>query len=280
MKTVAESMKAPLIPYQDREYILQHILKTNRSGLYLSWNKPLTKKQRLEYKFILDQYKTGKPLAYILKKTNFFSQTFQIKNDVFIPRPETEVLVEKVLSYHKNQNPRHFMDWGSGSGSIGLSLLSKWKHSHLTAVDVHQKAIECIKENASIFKLSKRISTKHQEVLDLKPKDFPHISLITANPPYIAFDDPFVEPSVIKYEPYKALFSSSKGLGHIRSWLNHALHFLAQKGGSYFFEIGYDQAEPVTKLLEKKRHLIDRFTLYSDYQGHQRVVHVLVKPYS
>ena len=255
----------------DKEFIAQSILKKTRSDLYLCWNSSLTTDQLKECSKALSLFEKGMPLAYVLKETQFYSSNFQIDENVFIPRIDTEVLVDIVLKKIK-EPVKYFMDWGCGSGCIGLSLLKKWPKSHLISVDKNLKAISCTNKNASSFR---NFSAIHKDILDLKVEDFSPISLIVSNPPYIAFEDPHVDPQVKLHEPHEALFSGPTGLECIESWLSKAVKFLSINGGNYFFEIGFDQREKVEKIIQKYP-LICHFKFYKDYQNHYRVVHCVV----
>ena len=254
----------------DKGFILQSILKKSRSDLYLHWDTPLSKDQLKKCFEALSLCEKGVPLAYVLKETQFYSSTFKIDKNVFIPRIDTEVLVDIVLEKTK-ELPKYFMDWGCGSGCIGLSLLKKWPSSNLISVDKSLSAISCARENS--FSSSHFIQ---EDVLKLKVSDFPSISLIVSNPPYIALGDVNIDSQVKLHEPHEALFSGETGLEYIDSWLSQAVNFLSPEGGDYFFEIGFDQKEKVEKII-KKYPFISHFKFYKDYQKNYRVVHCVVK---
>ncbi|MDE0151777.1 MAG: peptide chain release factor N(5)-glutamine methyltransferase [Bdellovibrionales bacterium] len=273
--TIGQWLRSPSFSsYCDREYILQHVLNKSKSEIYLLWEQTLPKNQLKKCSDILFRHEKGEPLAYILGEVEFYSDTFFTDAKVFIPRPETEILVESVLNYYQNSYPRHFVDFGCGSGSIGLSLLKRWPKSQLLAVDTNRYALNLTLKNAGKFKLEKRIHLCFQNIIDLEIKH--PIQLITANPPYIAKGDVGLQPAVEKYEPETALFSEWSGLKAICTWLDKACSILSKEGGNYFFEIGYNQYEEVKNIL-KNKHLVKYFTSYKDYQGYKRVIHCSVK---
>ena len=278
MTTVGQWISKPTkVSSLEKEYILQSLLKKTKSEIHLSWNEPLTKNQLQKCFVSLSLYEKGVPLAYILKETEFYSLRFQLDKNVFIPRIDTEVLVEVTLNHFQKSPPHYFMDWGCGSGCIGLTLLQKWKLSHLICVDKSLEAVSCTRKNASSFNLSdERYSLFHQNILSLDPKNFSPISLIVANPPYIAWKDPHVSDSVKLYEPHTALYSGSTGLECIKNWLEKAIEFLSIKGGDYIFEIGFNQFEKVQKLIEQYPLICD-VKFYKDSQKHYRVVHCVIK---
>ena len=273
--TIGEWLRTSSISsYYNREHILQHVLNKNRSEIYLLWEKPLLKSQLQKCSDILSRYENGEPLAYILGEVEFYGYKFITNQRVFIPRPETEILVEAVLNYYNKSYPLHFIDFGCGSGSIGLSLLKNWPKSHLLAVDKNKSALNLTLKNAENFKLENRLQICHQDVVAIKVKN--PVSLIVANPPYIEKGDSHIHPTVEKYEPKEALFSEWAGMKAIRTWLDKACFILSEEGGHYFFEIGYNQYNEIEKVL-KNKHLVEYFTSYDDYQGYKRIIHCSIQ---
>lgn len=273
--TIGEWLKKPSTSsYYDKEYILQYVLNKKRNEVYLLWEESLSEAQLHKCSDILSRYEKGEPLAYILGETEFYGYKFATDQEVFIPRPETEILVETILNYYKNSPPRFFIDFGCGSGSIGLSLLKNWPDSQLLAIDKNEKAVDLTLKNARNFKLDSQLEVSHQDVVNLQVKN--SVSLIVGNPPYIAKGDSYVDPIVLKYEPEEALFSKSAGMSDIQMWLDKACLVLSNRGGHYFFEIGYNQCDKVKKIL-KNQHLVESFTPYRDYQGYNRVIHCSIR---
>ena len=287
MKTIGQWLNDDkTISYRDKEYILQHILKKSRMNLHLSLNHPLSSFQLAQIHRLSAFYKKGVPLAYLLGETDFYGHTFFVDRDVFIPRPETEFLVNAVVHYFSEEKfsntikqPFYIMDFGCGSGCIGLSLLLHFQKAHLFAVDFNSRALNCTYKNAKALGIANRISIIHADVSQLNPKDFPPIYWVTANPPYVEEGDPHIGPNVLQYEPYEALFSGEKGLESIQIWLDQAVNFLLysqnqllkdQKSLSYFFEIGYNQYSRVSCML-KNHPKISNFQYYLDQQGIQRI---------
>ncbi|MYE07759.1 MAG: peptide chain release factor N(5)-glutamine methyltransferase [Oligoflexia bacterium] len=228
------------------ELLLSKILCCDRLYLYTHWDQELKKKQIQQFQALYDLRKTGKPLAYILGQTEFYGYEFTLQPGVFIPRPETETLVSAVVSQWDSQETLKIIDFGCGSGCIGLSLLAYFPRAFLIAIDINKRAIKVSEINAHKLKVDDRVMFLNRDIFTLQKKDIePFLSkkgvdIIVSNPPYIAFNDSRVEKEVVSFEPPEALFSDENGLYHIRTWSNKAVQFLKQKG-AYFFEIGKAQ---------------------------------------
>ena len=272
--------------YREVEIILQQILNIKRSELYLSWSRPLSLLKRKKIEKALELYETGEPLAYILKTADFFGKTFKVEKGVFIPRAETETLVSAVLNSAKGYEGKafNFMDFGCGSGCIGLSLLARFTKSHLFCVDINKKALQTARQNAKDLCVENRISFFQKSILNLKQRDFPKLEFITANPPYIRTNDLLVEDKVKKREPHEALFAGPSGMEALEAWLDKAFELLPPREkkqylpfcGNYFFEIGHDQSAQVKNLLERSS-FVESFNFYPDLSGCLRAVEALFK---
>ena len=254
MKTIRECLSEHKnIFYRDKEFILQHIVKKERTELY-TLNRHLTDLEMTQYSLFCQKYQEGYPLAYLLKETDFYGHRLNIEPGVFIPRIDTETLVDSVIRSYSSFEEKEFnlIDFGCGSGCVGLSLLLYFKKAHLFSVDISLKALNLARKNAQELGVEKRVSFLNASVNDLCVHDFPPISLIVANPPYIDKEDPEMSESVKKYEPHEALFSEDKGRKHIQQWLEKGRCFFQNHPSlqGYFFEIGYDQYKYVSQLLK------------------------------
>lgn len=264
--------------YTDTEMILQHVLNKTRTQLYLENTSLIKESENKKIKIMIDKVKSGVPLAYLLREISFFENSFHIEDGVFIPRSDTEILVENVFS--KYSSCFNFLELGCGSGVVGLSLLLKWKEAHLTAVDLSEQAIKLTRKNAIRHSVENRVTLLQKDisVLDVQSLRFP-ISLVIANPPYIPYEDPMLDPNVHKTEPHLALYSGKNGFESIESWFNKvsSLFILNRRNGMtaplhYFFEIGYNQSPLLKKKMSSYPH-IKNFNFYKDLQGFDRVVH-------
>ena len=229
----------------DVELLLCRTLNRERMYLYTCWDKELAPARIKQFQGLLKERKKGVPLAYILKQKEFYGHKFWVTPGVFIPRPETETLISAVLSQVSPKEKLNILDLGCGTGCVGLSLLAHLPRACLALVDLSKKAVRASQINAREMGLEKRTFFFQKEVSRLCLGDFADIfpngiDLITANPPYIAFDDPRVEKQVVLFEPAQALFSGQGGLYHLHSWLKRAGSLL-KAGGFAFFEIGAGQ---------------------------------------
>ncbi len=248
--------EASSIPFDtarlDVELLMSYILKCSRSYLYTQWNQTLTSREISKFQSVIRLRSSGVPIAYIIGKKEFYSYEFQVEPGVFIPRPETEVIVSAVKKQFKQNEKLNIIDFGCGSGCLGLSLLNEWSQSRLICVDVSRKALQVAKKNAKAFCISDRVFFLRKDVYYLKKEDWntfmsEEIDLIVANPPYVAFKDPKIQKEVLCFEPFLSLFSPDQGLCHLRSWL-HIASRLLKPNGLYFFEIGAEQETACTAM--------------------------------
>ena len=230
----------------DVELLLSKVLCCDRVYLYTHWHQELKREQIQQLHFLLNMRKTGMPVAYILGKKEFYGYEFIVKPGVFIPRPETETFISAIVSQWDRQEELKIMDFGCGSGCIGLSLLSYFPNAVLIAIDINKEAVKISEMNAHKLEVADRVVFLNKNISSLKGEDIKFhigeeaVDLIVANPPYIAFDDGRIEKNVVSFEPPEALFSGEGGLYHIRSWWLAAAQFLKPRG-AYFFEIGKAQ---------------------------------------
>ena len=275
---------SPLLPREesktlDTELLLSHILQRDRAYLYTHWEQALSTKQIKQFQSLFLLRKKGWPMAYILKEKEFYGLKIKVESGVFIPRPDTETLISAVQSYCQPklvQTNIHIMDFGCGTGCVGLSLLTHFPKADLIGFDINQKAVRLSQINAQNLGLSDRAVFIHQDVSHLgntkantfQKLKYPQPDIIVANPPYIAFDDPRVQKEVVQFEPVTALFSAEKGLSHIYTWLQSATQLLKPRG-SYFFEIGANQD---ISSMQNNEGSLQKIAEFKDLSGHVRVI--------
>ena len=240
-------------PRLEAELLLSHVLKCRREDLYINWNRICPPRVLQKAQALSLFKKAGAPTAYILGQKEFYKHVFYVEPGVFIPRPETETLIDAAADQFKNKNQKlNIVDLGSGSGCVGLSLLKIFPKAVLTAVDLSAAALKAGSQNAASLKVDNRAVFLKKDAGGLNKKDLPPgfkrgVDMITANPPYVAYGDPKLDPAVAHFEPAAAVFSGQNGEAHIRSWLKTAERLLSP-GGFYFFEIGAGQKKSLKNL--------------------------------
>ena len=211
----------------------------------------------------------GVPLAYLTGRKGFYKNYFSVTSGVLVPRPETEHVVEEAVAriYAEKLKVENFADLGCGSGCLGLSLLGEIQSAKLWAVDSSASACECTRRNAKALGLDGRVQVIDQAVESWQPTQA--LSLVVANPPYIATGDPNVQSSVHMFEPHQALYSGSDGLDAIRSWTAWTRKNLIP-GGVFVCEFGAGQTEAVQEIISK--FAFERIRVVKDLSGHDRVI--------
>jgi len=245
-------------PRADSEVLLAHVLGMERVQLYLNYDKPLSSEELARFRGFIRRRAAYEPTQYITGKQEFWSLDFEVTPAVLIPRPETEVLVEKALEI-TGDKPSLILDLGTGSGAIAVALAHEKNGIRAIAADRSWHAIEVARKNAVRNRVADRIAFV---VMDL----------------FEAFDDVSdaelldLAPEIANYEPHCALRGGGKrGLALIRKILEEC-HAHMKPGGSLLVEIGMGQAEIIES--EISEILVGRFEFIEDYSGIRRVLHL------
>jgi len=258
-------------PRSDAEVLLAHTLGMERVQLYLNYDKPLAQEELARFRGSVRRRAAHEPTQYITGKQEFWSLDFEVTPAVLIPRPETEVLVEKALEEAGNK-PALVLDLGTGSGAIAISLAHERRGINVVAVDKSWSAIEIARKNAIRNGVAERISFVVMDLFEaFQPRHL--FDLIVSNPPYVS-DAEFLDlaPEIANYEPEAALRGGGKhGLILIRKILKVFDDYL-KPGGSLLIEMGLGQAEVLEE--DASVDLVGRFKFSRDYSGIKRVLHV------
>ncbi len=257
-------------PRLDAELLLAHVLDCRRLDLYLDHHKPLLANEKKAYRELIKRRAAGEPVAYILGSKDFFGFSFQVSSETLIPRPDTELLVEKVLEHCSGDSALMGLDIGTGTGCIAISIKKHRPLAEVWAWDKSLGALAIARSNAARH----GIEVRFEEVDALDPCSWQvaedKFDFIVSNPPYIAPSERAeLAVSVIKYEPEMALFAPENGLAFYQMMARHAASLLKQ-GGKIFLEIGYRQAHDVCSILDA--HGWNDISAYCDLAGHQRVI--------
>ncbi|MEW6008447.1 MAG: peptide chain release factor N(5)-glutamine methyltransferase [Candidatus Omnitrophota bacterium] len=259
----------------ETELILTDLLNCSRSELYLK-QVDLSYQEKLKFSSIIKEREKGAPLQYILGKCEFFCLEFKIRPGIFIPRPETEILVEKAISFsnYKLQTTNYrILDIGTGSGNIAISLAKHIPNAKITAVDISQDAIDLAKENARLNCVAEKIEFIQTDVFSqtVNSKLFTvNYDVVVSNPPYIKSADIQNLPTEVKHEPRIALDGGCDGLDFYRKIIKFCEKNLKQNG-ILMFEIGLGQAEDIHNIvLDSGKFKIEN--ILKDYSQIERVV--------
>ena len=238
----------------DAEIILSDIMGVAREFLIVNDHTNVSKNIIRKYSFAIKRRINREPVAYITGKKEFWSENFTVNNTTLVPRPETEILIYKVINYYKNKTI-NILDIGTGSGCILLSILKELNFSRGIGIDISAKAIEIAKINSKNLNLLNK--TKF-EVCDLNKFSKGKYDLIVSNPPYIKLSDIGVLDRDIKFfEPNLALNGGLDGYSKIRKVINKS-SVLIKKDGKLILEIGFNQVIKTTKILKTNGFYVNR----------------------
>ncbi|MFQ5709429.1 MAG: peptide chain release factor N(5)-glutamine methyltransferase [bacterium] len=266
------------------EYLLTTSLELSRVDLYLNYDRPLTTAELGRFKKLLNRRLQHEPLQYISGRTEFMSLPFRVEPSVLIPRPETEVLVEKVLAVCRERftekSTVSILDVGTGSGCIAVSLAKYLNNAEIKAIDISEAALNTAKENAALNGVSNQIKFYQRDFLKIPSPERQAVArfdVIVSNPPYISNTDFEKLPDEVKkYEPHVALGDCSTGLIFYHKIAKVSLGILLPDG-IVAVEIGLDQAQPVREIFLSNG--FSEVEIFKDLTGIERVL-VCSKKYS
>ena len=250
----------------DAEIILSDLMGVTREFLIVNDHTNVSKNIIRKYSFAIKRRINREPVAYITGKKEFWSENFTVNNTTLVPRPETEILIYKVINYYKNKTI-NILDIGTGSGCILLSILKELNFSRGVGIDISAKAIEVAKINSKNLNLLNK--TKF-EVCDLNKFSKGKYDLIVSNPPYIPSKDiKNLSKDIINYEPLIALNGGLDGLDLIKKVIYKSTSLL-KKNGLLAIEIGFNQYLKVSNLL--RRHGFREMSRQCDYNHNVRCI--------
>jgi release factor glutamine methyltransferase len=234
----------------DAEIILSNIMSVTREYLITNNDLNITKTIKQKYLTAIKRRLKNEPVAYITGTKEFWSNDFIVNRNTLVPRPETELLIYKLISLYKNKKIS-ILDIGTGSGCILLSLLKELKLAKGTGIDIEPKAIKIAKFNAKKMKLLNRTKLK---VVDLENFFSTKYDLIVSNPPYIPFKDlKNLSKDIRNFEPLVALNGGNDGLDIIKKVI-YKSECLLKKSGTLAIEIGNNQYSKVVRLLKNNNY--------------------------
>lgn len=247
----------------DAELLLGAALTYSRIQLFQHSDQIVTPEQYTAYQALLQRREAGEPIAYILGHQEFWSLKFKVTPDVLIPRPETELMLEWIVTHYSAEQNVSVLELGTGSGAIAIALATERPNWKIQATDISQKALVLAAENAKIHGCTQIQFSERRWLEGLSSQTF---DLIISNPPYIAAEDPHLP--LLKYEPSSALVSGIDGLADLREIIQEARAYLAPMG-CLILEHGFDQGTAVRKLLQAANY--HDIVTEKDLAGHERM---------
>lgn len=246
--------------------LLQYVLDKPRQYIIVYDNKEIDKQQQWQYFVNIEKLTKGIPLQHITHRQEFMKMDFFVDENVLIPRPDTEILVEEVIKIAQKYNSPRILDLCTGSGAIAISLKKFVPNADITAVDISEKALEIAQKNAE--KLEAKTNFVKSDLFDkLDNKKF---DIIVSNPPYIRKDEIKKLSEEVQKEPKIALDGGEDGLDFYRIIAEQAINYL--KTGSFLcFEIGYNQKNDVIKIIEDEQNYKNTYCK-KDLYGNDRII--------
>ena len=268
IKSGSQLLKEKKIPsfILDSEILLSKTLNKSREEVLINLDQKINDKEILIFNEYLLRRSKNEPLAYIIEEKEFWSKKFFVNNNTLIPRPETELLIDKLVQIF-NKKQITILDIGTGSGCIILSLLTELKSSKGIGVDVSGKAVLIAKKNALKLNLSSRIKFLKKSFEAIFDKKF---DLIVSNPPYIESKNlKNLSCDIKKYEPKIALDGGNEGLDVIKKVIYKSKNILKIKG-TLALEIGNEQIKKVSNILIDNNFRVKH--VIKDYKNNIRCV--------
>jgi len=256
------------VPRKEIELLVMNVCGLKKIDLILKSDEIIPENVLLKIEKLIQKRLKGIPIQYLLGNQEFMGLNFIVTENVLIPRQDTEILVEEIISRYKNESNLKILDIGTGSGAISISLAKFLKKAEVFSIDISKEALTVAKLNAKKNKVADQITFIESNLFEnLTAKE--SFDIIVSNPPYIPSKDILELQNEVKdYEPMLALDGGEDGLDYYREITKKSVDHL-KKDGLLAYEIGYNQGIDVSKLLENDFHHIE---IIKDLQKHDRVV--------
>ena len=280
MQTTIRYIKESLEKLYDKQEInsFTRIIMENITGLSIPMilidkNKKLTPDQQVHLDKIIERLKQYEPIQYILGKTEFYGINLHVDENVLIPRPETEELVELILMENKEKPDFSILDIGTGSGAIAIALRKHWKNSKIEAWDISSGALKTASKNAENNNFN--ISFRQVDILSEYPKEN-KFDIIASNPPYVLESEKKdMEKNVLEYEPHLALFVPDNKALIFYEKIAYIGTKILNNNGQLYFEINTIKAEEITTMLKEKGYSSIR--VFQDLSRKDRMIKAILK---
>jgi release factor glutamine methyltransferase len=268
----------------DSRILLQHVIKQTKEYLISRLDEKLTNVEHSEFFALVHKRANLEPIAYIIGFKEFYGYNFHVNNKVLIPRPDTEILVDAIITQasqligfvdgnpslkcNSNGHRITMLELGVGSGCVSISLLLEIQHAQILATDISHEAILVAKHNAKLHNVSSRLDIVSSDwYQDIEPQKF---DIIFSNPPYISqSESDLIAPETILYEPHTALYTANEEYNSYHYIAKDARSFL-KDNGKLFVEIGFKQVDSVIEIFNAQDFTVDK--IFQDLSGIKRVI--------
>lgn len=267
IKAACEKLSKVDTPRLDAEILLAHVLNCRRLKLYTDSDRILTTEEISRYKNLVERRAEKIPVAYLIGVKEFCGLNFAVTPAVLIPRPDTEILVQCATEFLQSADEKIFLDIGTGSGAICISILKFCKTARAAAIDISEKSLEVAKFNARKFNVDDRIEFLHGDLFE--PVGKRKFAAIISNPPYIPTAEIKNLQAEVLTEPVTALDGGADGLNFYRRIISGAKDFLLP-AGFLAVEIGINQAAAVKNLFAENNFV--EIEILKDLAGLERVI--------
>lgn len=254
----------PKSPHLDADLLLASVLSWDRVRILAHTEACISEEEWQRFQDLILRRAKGEPLQYLTGQREFYGVVFRTGPGALIPRPETEIMVEKGIELMKSRSKVRFLDVGTGSGCIAISVALEIPSAAGWAVDISDRALEIARANANSHGVSGRILMIQSNLLDCFSRQ-PSFDFIFCNPPYVPLKDYDSLPSEVRdYEPHLALFGGESGMDFYRALAVEAPSRLTHRG-YLLLELGAGQAEQVQRIIEKEGLSVEE--ILKDLQG-------------
>jgi len=256
---------------QKSEMIIDAVLGISKTELYIR-NHFIPNDQLKSLEQAFSMLLEDMPVQHIIGKTHFYEESFSTPPGIFIPRPETELIIDCIQNDFDSLSEKTVLDIGCGSGCIGITLASLYKNFDVTGIDISNKAINIATKNAKQLKVT-NIDIIKQNIFDMKPKKF---DIIVSNPPYLGISEiPNLDNTVKNHDPLEALSDEGDGLKFYKHFIDNISELLKSNGSMYFEIPKSTITNQIIDMIHNNSNIESIF--FKDLEGNYRVIKVFFK---
>ena len=256
---------------QKSEMIIDAVLGISKTELYIR-NHFIPNDQLKSLEQAFSMLLEDMPVQHIIGKTHFYEESFSTPPGIFIPRPETELIIDCIQNDFDSLSEKTVLDIGCGSGCIGITLASLYKNFDVMGIDISNKAINIATKNAKQLKVT-NIDIIKQNIFDMKPKKF---DIIVSNPPYLGISEiPNLDNTVKNHDPLEALSDEGDGLKFYKHFIDNISELLKSNGSMYFEIPKSIITNQIIDMIHNNSNIESIF--FKDLEGNYRVIKVFFK---